>query len=94
MMKITGFDKLQKELSDAQRAIEDLDGDLGSVRFDPHDPASIERAIQDVGRLVDDRVGVYANNSIVGPLAIQMKEKYRAAILERAAEARAKPEED
>jgi len=94
MLKVTGLDKFQKELAEAQRAMSDMDGDLGSVQFDPHDPASIERAIQEVGRLVDDRVGLYANNAIVAPLAAEMKEKYRAAIIDKAAEARSKPEND
>ncbi|HBO5549737.1 hypothetical protein [Pseudomonas aeruginosa] len=90
MFKITGLDKLQKNLKDAQRALSDLDGELGVVNFNPNDPASIEGAIQSVNRMIDDRLGECSSNPIVGPLAEQMKEKYRESILEKAAEARLK----
>ncbi len=88
MIKITGLDKLQRNLKDAQKALEALDGELGTVNFNPHDPASIEAAIHQVERLVDDRVGAYASNPIIGPMADEMKGKYREAILEKAAAAR------
>lgn len=93
-MKVTGFDKLQKELKDAQRALRGLDGELGVVNFNPHDPASIESAINQANQAIDQRVGRYASNSIVGPLILQMKEKYRESILQKAAEARLQSEGD
>lgn len=93
-MKMTGFDKLQKELKDAQRALSDLDGELGVVNFNPDDPASIESAINQVSQVIDQRVGRYASNSIVGSLIRQMKEKYREIILQKAAEARLQSEGD
>lgn len=94
MFKITGLDKLQKSLKDAQRALSELDGELGVVNFDPNDPASIEGAIQSVNRMIDERLGEYSSNPIVGPLVEQMKEKYRESILEKAAEARLKSDGD
>lgn len=94
MFNITGLDKLSKQLSDAQKALEMLDGELGTVSFDPNDPASIEAAIQSVETIIDDRLGPFASNPIVAPLAEQMKEKYREAIIERAAEARLKGSAD
>ena len=94
MFKITGLDKLQKNLKDAQRALSELDGELGVVNFDPNDPASIEGAIQSVNRMIDDRLGEYSSNLIVGPLAEQMKEKYRESILEKAGEARLESDGD
>jgi len=93
-MKIEGFDKLQKQLKDAQRALSELDGELGVVKFNPHDPSSIESAINQVSQAIDQRVKEYASNSIVGPLVIQMKEKYREQILQKAAEARLQSEGD
>jgi hypothetical protein len=53
MMKITGLDKLTRDLAEAQKATEDLSGELGTVKFDPNDPGSIEAAINEVARLVD-----------------------------------------
>ena len=94
MFKITGLNKLQKNLKDAERALSELDGELGVVNFDPNDPASIEGAIQSVNRMIDERLGEYSSNPIVGPLAEQMKEKYRESVLEKAAAARLQSGED
>lgn len=94
MLKITGLDKLQRELKEAQRALEALDGELGTVKFDPHDPLSIEAAIQSIYKMVNDRVEEYESNPIVGPLVEQMKETYRENILQKAAEARLREKED
>lgn len=90
MIKIDGLDKLQKTLSDAQKAAEEIEGELGSVSFNPNDPASIEAAIQNMEGLIDERLGAYASNPIIGPMAEQMKETYRQGIIEKAAEARVK----
>ncbi|HDL6990172.1 TPA: hypothetical protein PXM90_001290 [Yersinia enterocolitica] len=94
MFKITGLDKLQKNLKEAELALNELDGELGVINFNPNDPASIEAAIQSVNRMVDERIGEYSTNPIISPLADQMKEKYRESILQKAAEARLKPNKD
>ena len=88
MFKITGLDNLSRDLEDAQKAMSAMDGELGSVKFDPHDPASIEAAIQEVEKLIDERLGSYASNPIIGPLAEGMKEQYRQGILDKAGAAR------
>lgn len=93
MFKVTGLDKLTKELEDAQRALAQIDGDIGNVSFDPHDPTSIERAIVAMEQMIDAKVGRYAKNAIVGPMIEQMKEQYRAEILQKAAAARLSEEE-
>lgn len=90
MLEITGLDSLVKELDDAQKALEAVNGELGTLTFNPSDPASIEGAIADAQRLVDDRLGPYASNSIVKPLMQQMKDHFRQAVLDKAAEERAK----
>ena len=89
-MKITGFDKLSRQLEDAQRAISELDGELGTVTFTPDDPASIENAIQQVVSIIDERAGRYASNPFVAPLIEGLKEQYREGIIEKAAAARLK----
>lgn len=94
MFNITGLDKLQRELSEAQLALSELDGELGSVNFNPHDPASIEAAIQSANQMIDQRVGQYASNAIIGPLIDQMKETYREGIIEKAAAARLESKQD
>lgn len=93
-MKISGFDDLGKKLQEAQKALENLDGELGVVQFDPTDPGSIEAAIQNVEQIIDERVGQYADNPFVAPLVEQAKEHYREAIIQRASDARLGKEDD
>lgn len=94
MLKITGLDKLQKTLKQAEQALNEIDGELGVVNFDPHEPASIEAAIQSVNQMIDSRLEPYVDNPIVDSLAEQMKESYRENILQKAAEARLQSNED
>jgi len=81
---INGLGQLQKQLHEAQEALKRVEGELGTVRFDPNDPESIEAAMRQIDALIDERLGDYLNNPIVGPLAESMKEKYREAVLEEA----------
>jgi hypothetical protein len=90
MVKVKGLDLLQRQLKDATRALEELDGELGTVQFDPHNPGSIEAAIQKVYGLVDEKVGHYPSNPIIGSVAQEMKERHRENIVQKAAEARLK----
>lgn len=93
MFKIEGLHELQRDLKMAQDALAQLDGDLGSVSFNPEDPASIDQAISEMERVIDDRVAGYGDSEIIGSLAEEMKEQYRAMILEKAAEARLQDDE-
>lgn len=88
MIEMKGFDELRKTLADAQKALEGLDGDLGQVRFDPADPASIEAAIAEAERIIDERIGSYAANPIVSQISEGLKQNYRTGIIDRAAAAR------
>lgn len=94
MVKVTGIDVLQRQLKEAERVLKTLDGELGTVHFDPHDPSSIEAAIQHVYTMVDQRAGEYASNPILGPVIEQMKEEYREKIIQNAAEIRLQESED
>lgn len=88
MFKIEGLDKLQRELDEAVKALEQVNGDLGSVSFDPDDPGSIDAAIAQMNQMIDERLGGYARNEIVAPLIEQAKERFREEIVKRAASAR------
>ncbi|MBK5374642.1 hypothetical protein JFT81_08345 [Pseudomonas sp. TH43] len=85
---IKGLDKLQRDLTEASKALKELDGTIGSVEYDPNDPLSIEQAIAKIYRDVDSRVGSYASNPIVKPLIEQFKETARQHIIDKAAAAR------
>lgn len=86
-VKITGIDKLQKQLKEVEKATEALNGSY-DVRFDANDPASIENAIQEVYSMVDERSSGYATNPMVSPLIEQMKENLRQQILDSAEQQR------
>ena len=88
MFKISGLDNLSKTLDEAQKALEGISGQLGSVEFDSNDPASIQAAIQKVDNLIDERLGQYADNPIVGPLAESAKAHFRQAIIDKASASR------
>ncbi|MCJ9668536.1 MULTISPECIES: hypothetical protein [unclassified Neorhizobium] len=88
MFKIEGLDKLTKELKQIEKAFAEMDGELGSVKFDPEDPGSIEAAITHAEQLIDERLGSHSSNSFVASVVDQMKEQFREAIIDRAAEAR------
>lgn len=75
-------------LDEAMKALEGLDGELGTVRFDPDDPESIEAAIQQAEQMIDDKLADYAGNSIVGPMIEQLKSAFRQGIVEKASAAR------
>ncbi|WP_208511956.1 hypothetical protein [Variovorax paradoxus] len=90
MFKIEGLDKLAQELKEAETALAALDGELGTVSFDPNDPESIEHAIMSVESLIDQRIAQYSSNTIIAPLAADMKSQYRQSILDEAAAARLK----
>lgn len=88
MLKIVGLDKLSQNLEEAQKAMKLIDGEIGAVSFDPHDPASIEAGIQKMEMLIDERLGPYASNPFVAPMIESLKEQYREGIIDRAASAR------
>lgn len=89
MIKITGLDELSRTFQDAAKALEGMD-EIGTVSFDPEDPGSIESAITEMSRMIDERLEPYGDNPIVADLAESMKESYRDGILEQAAAARLK----
>ena len=84
MASITGFDQLQRELAEAQAALSAMNGEIGKLKFDPADSASVEAAVRTMERLVDDKAGRYASNPIVGPLIAKSKEAFAAAIRAKA----------
>ena len=94
MFKISGLDQLTQQLEQAQQAFAEIDGELGSVEFNPHDPASIEAAIQQVEAMIDAKVKPWADNPLVAKVVDGMKEQYRTAIIDRAAQARLENERE
>ena len=61
-MKITGLDLLTRKIKELEKAVDSLDGDIASLTFNPHDPQSIERAIQELNASVDEKIAGCAQN--------------------------------
>lgn len=91
---IKGLNELSRKLKELEKAIAALDGEIGSVNFDPNNPQSIEVAIQKMEQAVDERVGDYSGNDMIEGIVSEVKERYRQAILERASEARNEQEDE
>jgi hypothetical protein len=82
-MKITGLDKLRRELADAQRALQGLNGTIATLKFNPTDPKSIENAIRQIEVAVDSKIAPYHGNHLVAKVAEGLKAEYRKEILVR-----------
>lgn len=87
-MRVQGFDKLLKELDQAQKALARLDGNLTTVEFDPDQPGSIQAAISKMEVAVDASVAAYSRNPMVKELTDGIKANLAEQIRERAAQAR------
>ena len=93
-MRITGLDAFTRKMKELEKAAADLDGEIAYLTFNPHDPLSIEQAIQEFNSAVDERVANYAHNEMVVSIAEKLKENGRNRILERAAAARLEGEDE
>lgn len=91
---IKGLNELSRKMKELEQAIAALDGEIGSVNFDPNDPQSIEVAIQKMEQAIDERVGDYSRNDMIESIVSEVKERYRQAILVRASEARNEQEDE
>ena len=82
-IEIAGLDKLQRQFDELAKAASALDGEITKLSFDPHDPGSVDAAIQQMEEAIDARVEPYCDNPMVETIVGQMKDKYRTAIFER-----------
>ncbi|SEN05452.1 hypothetical protein SAMN02800694_2624 [Luteibacter sp. UNCMF331Sha3.1] len=89
MIKLDGFDKLTRELRQFEAAMASLDGELATVKLDPEDPGSIERAIMEVESLINSKLADYPGNAMIANMGDQIKDNLRQQIVEKAAQLRA-----
>ena len=83
---LKGLDQLTKQLNDASRAIQSLDGEIATVRIVPGDEASVQAAIREMEAAIDRKTALYRGNPLVDSMVTQMKAKYREHIIERSRE--------
>ena len=87
MVRIQGLDKLTRQLDEAGKAAEALDGDLTTVNFDPSNAASVSEAVRQMERAVDQKVSRWRGNPLVEELAKTTKAAMRKQINIKAREA-------
>ena len=84
MFAIQGLDKLQDELADLQQFMNELDGELGVVSFDSEDAKSIDEAVEDMEKMVDNKVLKYSSNATVMNMVNEIKANLRQQIIGKA----------
>jgi hypothetical protein len=81
-----GLDDLVRQLKDAARAFESLNGEIAQVRVVPGDQASVQAAIEQIEAVIDQKTALYRGNPFLEPVVKALKEKYREHIIERGRE--------
>ncbi|MCU7696947.1 hypothetical protein OD757_06900 [Acinetobacter sp. AYS6] len=89
-----GLGSLSKSLEELGQFTSELDGELGTLNFNPFDAESIEQAIVSMESWIDERSGNYPNNSMIKDISVELKSTYRQAILDKASEVRLKGNND
>lgn len=86
--KITGLDDIQREMHLLADVAEALDGEIATLKFDPSNQTSVERAIADMKLAIDQKVSGFRRSAMVDDLVFKLKQKYEQEILSRATGAR------
>jgi len=84
MSNISGIDKLQRYVQDAQRWAASLNGMIGEFKFNPDDPESVQEAIRQMEAAVDSKSAAHRDNPIIVKTAQAFKDKCRENFLSRA----------
>jgi hypothetical protein len=85
---ISGLDKLQRELEEAQAAFATLDGEITTLKFDPDNRESVENAIQQMETAIDRKIEPFRSNPLVATMTEKLKQTYGDAIWQKATIAR------
>lgn len=84
--KVTGLNEMLRTLEEAQRAAAELDGELGHVQFNVDDLSSVEAAIAESHRMVDERLGDWYGNPLVDQMAAGAKAHFETELLSKVQE--------
>ncbi|WP_322083380.1 hypothetical protein [Burkholderia sp. BCC1972] len=80
---LKGLDQLTKQLNEASRAFQSLDGEIATVHVVPGDPASMQAAIRQMEAAIDRKAAPYRGNPLVDPVVKQLKARYRDELIKR-----------
>jgi hypothetical protein len=83
--------QMRLRVEDACRAFRSLDGELAKITLGPGDAAGLAAALRQMEAAVDRKAAPFRGNTFVEPYVKPLKDKYRAAILAKAAAAEGEP---
>ena len=92
MVAVMELYQMRLRVEDALRAFQSLDRELAKITLTPGDAASVEAAMRQMQAAVDRKAAPFRGNPFVEPYIKPLKDKYRAAILAKAAGAKASGE--
>ena len=84
--------QMRLRVEDACRAFRSLDRDLAKITLRPGDSAGLEAALRQMEAAIDRKAAPFRGNKFVEPYVKPLKDKYCAAILEKAAAGKGKPD--
>ncbi len=87
-IRVKGLDGAPKSLGEFKEAMKELNGADSHVRFNPADSADAERAMAEFEKFIDGKVMRYRDHALVVKIAGEMKEKFRAHVMEKVKEYR------
>jgi DNA-binding FadR family transcriptional regulator len=82
-IEIAGLDKLQRELEEARRGLESLNGTIATLKYNPADSRGVQAAVRQMEAAIDSKIARYSGNSLVSKAAEAMKGKFRDEILRK-----------
>ena len=83
------FKLLTKRLKELEQFLGELENYSQTLSFDPFDAESIENALIQMENMIDGRGQYSATNPMIEKIASELKDKYRKAIIDKAAKYRA-----
>jgi hypothetical protein len=87
-IKLTGMSEVTRNMEAIKKA---LDGEIAGLKFDPHIPEEVERAIRQMKMKVDMKMAPYISSPGVQEIAAGLKQEVQKAILQKTDAARKNP---
>ena len=83
-MEASAMKEVQREFKEAGEAIDALEGEIATIRVDPNDPRSLERALQEMKQAVDQKIVRYRENRLVRTIAEKARMVFEEQLREKA----------
>ena len=81
--RMNGLDELQRQLKEAQCALNSLDDTMDDILFDPDHPQSVQGTLGQMEAAIDRKIALYRDNPLVSHVSRELKDQFRKQILKR-----------